>query len=153
MEHMVVYSSLDGTPSYHRADDLDAAVRYVEHLRNVEEVTASSIFEMQEVPIEFKTYYRVEVATGLPPTGPGEAGTAEVTQAEDELASGPDEPAEALGVEPATATDDPWASPEASSPVPVSVPDVYDDEMVETDERTSGPVQSASTRFGLFGRA
>ncbi len=66
MQHMVVYRSRDGRSGYFQADDLDGAVRYVEHLRNAENVTDCRIFSMQEVPIEFKTYYRVEV-------GPSEA--------------------------------------------------------------------------------
>jgi hypothetical protein len=61
MQHMVVYRSLDGKPSYLQADDLDSAVRHVEHLRNAENVVDSRIFQMQEVPIEFRPYYRVEV--------------------------------------------------------------------------------------------
>ncbi len=66
MPHMVVYRSKEGRPGYFQADDLDGAVRYVEHLRNAENVTEARIFSMQEVPIEFKTYYRVEVSSDAP---------------------------------------------------------------------------------------
>jgi hypothetical protein len=68
MAHMVVFRSNEGKPGYHHAEGLDEAVRFVEHLRNQEQVTEARIFRLQEVPIEFKTYYRVEVAAG----GPGE---------------------------------------------------------------------------------
>jgi len=61
MPHLVVYRSPDGKPSYFQAEDLDGAVRHVEHLRNVEQVVDSRIFRLQEVPIEFRTYYRVEL--------------------------------------------------------------------------------------------
>src|SRR5437763_16768192 len=62
MPHMVIFRSAEGKPGYHQAESLDEAVRFVEHLRNQEGVSDTRIFKMQEVPIEFKTYYRVEVA-------------------------------------------------------------------------------------------
>jgi hypothetical protein len=62
MPHMVIYRSADGKPGYHQVEALDEAVRFVEHLRNGEGINESRIFAMSEVPIEFKTYYRVEVA-------------------------------------------------------------------------------------------
>lgn len=58
---MVVFRSSEGKPGYHQADALDEAIRFVERLRNQEQVTEARIFRLQEVPIEFKTYYRVEV--------------------------------------------------------------------------------------------
>jgi hypothetical protein len=61
MRHMVIYRSIDGGPTYHETDDLDGAVRAVEHLRNSQNITDTRIFSLQEVPIEVKTYYRVEV--------------------------------------------------------------------------------------------
>ena len=62
MPHMVVFRSTEGKPGYHQADAIEDAVKFVERLRNQENVTEARIFRMQEVPIEFKTYYRVEVA-------------------------------------------------------------------------------------------
>ena len=64
MPHMVIFRSAEGKPGYHQAESLDEAVRFVEHLRNQEQVSDARIFSMQEVPIEFKTYYKVEV--GIP---------------------------------------------------------------------------------------
>jgi hypothetical protein len=58
---MVMFRSTDGKPGYHQAEALEDAVRFVERLRNQENVTEARIFRMQEVPIEFKTYYKVEV--------------------------------------------------------------------------------------------
>ena len=60
--HMVIFRSAEGKPGYHQTDDLDAAIGFVEHLRNEEGVTDARIFVMQEVPIEFRTYYKVQVA-------------------------------------------------------------------------------------------
>ncbi|CAA9258706.1 MAG: hypothetical protein AVDCRST_MAG50-2757 [uncultured Acidimicrobiales bacterium] len=62
MPHMVIYRSAEGKPGYHQADVLDEAVRFVEHLRNAEEIEDARIFSMHEVSIEIKTYYRVEVS-------------------------------------------------------------------------------------------
>jgi hypothetical protein len=62
MPHMVIYRSSDGKPGYHQAEALEEAVRFVEHLRNSEQAAEARIFRMHEVAIEFKTYYRVEVA-------------------------------------------------------------------------------------------
>ena len=58
---MVIFRSPDGKPGYHQAETLEEAVRFVERLRNDDEVTDARVFRMEEVPIEFKVYYRVEV--------------------------------------------------------------------------------------------
>jgi hypothetical protein len=76
MPHMVIFRSAEGKPGYHQAESLDEAVRFVEHLRNQEQVNETRIFRMQEVPIEFKTYYKVEVG-GAAPAEEDEAPVAE----------------------------------------------------------------------------
>lgn len=62
MQHMVVFRASDGKPVYQQLDDLDAALKSVERLSNTDQASDARIFEMHEVPIEIKTYYRVEVA-------------------------------------------------------------------------------------------
>ena len=62
MPHMVIYRNADGSPAYHQTEALEDAVRFVEHIRNEQGINDSRLFRMDEVPIEFKTYYRVEVA-------------------------------------------------------------------------------------------
>lgn len=81
MPHMVVFRTKEGKQGYHLADTLDDAVRFVEHLRNNEQVADSKVYRMHEVPIEFKVMYKVEVAgtsgTGSSPSddsGSTEAG-------------------------------------------------------------------------------
>jgi hypothetical protein len=64
MPHMVIYRNADGSPAYHQTEALEDAVRFVEHIRNEQGVNDSRLFRMEEVPIEFKTYYRVEVGAG-----------------------------------------------------------------------------------------
>ena len=61
MPYMVIFRHAEGRAGYHQAESLDDGVRFVEHLRNQENVTDARIFRMQEVAIEFKTYYKVEV--------------------------------------------------------------------------------------------
>jgi hypothetical protein len=58
---MVIFRRPDGKPGYHQADGVDDAIRFVEMLRNQEKVTDARIFRMEEVPIEIRTYYKVEV--------------------------------------------------------------------------------------------
>ncbi len=60
---MVIFRRPDGKPGYHQADSVDDAVRFAEMLRNQEKVTDARIFRMEEVPIEFRAYYKVEVVT------------------------------------------------------------------------------------------
>ena len=93
MTHMVIFRSPEGKPGYHQSDGLDEAMRFAEMLRNQEQVTDARIFRMDEVPIEFKTYYRVEMASA--------AGSGEVAEQVNENGETP-EP------EPAA---DPWLPP------------------------------------------
>jgi hypothetical protein len=68
--HMVIFRTADGKPSYHQAEVLNEAIRFVEHLRNEEQVNDARIFAMAEVPIEFKVQWRVELAVPAAPPGP-----------------------------------------------------------------------------------
>ena len=61
MAHMVIFRRPDGKPGYHQADGVDDAVRFVEMLRTQEKVTDARIFRMEEVPIEVRAYYKVEI--------------------------------------------------------------------------------------------
>ena len=63
MEHVVFFPAHDGTPAFRRVGALEDAVRLVEHLRNVEGVSEVSVHALAEVPLSFKTWYRVEVPT------------------------------------------------------------------------------------------
>ena len=72
MEHVVFFPAPDGSPAFRRVADRADAVRLVEHLRNVEGLTEVSVHALTEVPLAFRTWYRVEVpadsddALGLP---------------------------------------------------------------------------------------
>lgn len=65
MEHVVFFPAHDGSPAFRRLASLEEAVRLVEHLRNVEGVDHVSVHALSEVPLAFKAYYRVEMATDV----------------------------------------------------------------------------------------
>src|SRR5436190_4084306 len=110
MAHMVIFRRPDGKPGYHQADSVDDALRFVEMLRNQEKVTDARIFRMEEVPIEIRTYYKVEVA--------GEQDTVQETQQQTQQQTQPLSP-----VPPVVANALPDAAPsdEPLDPMPVEV--------------------------------
>ena len=141
MPHMVIFRSAEGKPGYHQAETLDEAVRFVEHLRNQEQVPEARIFRMQEVPIEFKTYVRVEVAAH----DPAEAAPAP--------AAGP-VPAPAAGPVPAAPAPAPAApaSPVIDEPAAVMADKGKMDDVV-VDPVPVGQGGAAGSRFGRFNRS
>lgn len=127
MTHMVIFRSPEGKPGYHQSDGLDEAMRFAEMLRNQEQVTDARIFRMDEVPIEFKTYYRVEMASAT------EALVAE------SAATGT--PEDAASEPPATADTDGQADGADAA--------VSEDAEQEPVDAAAGP----SARHGLFSRS
>src|SRR4051794_13877277 len=61
MEHVVFYPSAEGVQAFKRVDSLDAAVSFVEHLRNSENITEFSVHALEWVPVTFRAYYHVEL--------------------------------------------------------------------------------------------
>lgn len=61
MSFMVNFRSAEGKQGYHPTDSLEEAIRFVEHLRNQEHVADARVWRLQEIPLEVKTYYKVEV--------------------------------------------------------------------------------------------
>jgi hypothetical protein len=59
---MVVFKTAEGKSCYHQVDALDDAVRFVEHLRNNENIEQARVFRMAEVPLEVKPYFKVQIA-------------------------------------------------------------------------------------------
>lgn len=64
MEHQVRFLTAEGREAHHTAENLDEALRFVERLRNTEGATNVRVFRTQEIPIEFRTYYKVELRVG-----------------------------------------------------------------------------------------
>jgi hypothetical protein len=74
VEHVVFFAAPDGAPSFRRVAGLEEAVRLVEHLRNVDGVHQVSVHALgDEVPLAFRTWYRVEVPADGPPVVPAQA--------------------------------------------------------------------------------
>lgn len=61
MSHMVTFQTEDGKESFRLVDGLDEAVNLIEELRNGDGIGETHLFEVEEVPIQIHTYYRVEV--------------------------------------------------------------------------------------------
>jgi DNA-directed RNA polymerase subunit H (RpoH/RPB5) len=66
MEHVVFHPGTDGSPAFRRFGSLEDAVRFVEHLRNVEGVSEVSVHSLAPVQLSFRAYYKVEVPADRP---------------------------------------------------------------------------------------
>jgi hypothetical protein len=66
MSFLVNFRSAEGKQGYHPTDTLEEAVRFVEHLRNQEHVADARVWRLQDVALEVKTYYKVEVVSPAP---------------------------------------------------------------------------------------
>lgn len=61
MQHLVKFETAEGREGQHTAASLNDALRFVERLRNNEDASDVRVFRLHEVPIEFKTYFKVEL--------------------------------------------------------------------------------------------
>jgi hypothetical protein len=147
MPHMVIFRSTEGKQGYHQAETLEEAVRFVEHLRNQENVPETRIFRMQEVPIEFKTYVRVEVA---------DAGDAAAPVAPAAVAAPAPAAAPVASAAAAPAVEAPAPAPAAAAAAaPAPLPETaskHDDVVVDPMPVGQGSGQAGSNRFGRFNR-
>ena len=98
MPHMVIFRSGEGKAGYHQADALEDAIRFVERLRNCENVEQARIFRMEEVRFEYRPYFRVEVGAASSSPEPGPGGAAVPAPAEHHLAESPEDHDDELGV-------------------------------------------------------
>ena len=119
MEHVVFFTGADGAAHYSRTPSLEEAVRIVEHLRNVEGVEDARVYAMTEVPLAFKTVYRVEVQGSaepapLPPLPPMPAmPDLDVPQGAEPVAEAPAEAPEPVM---AAVPGEPYDAPQAEAP-------------------------------------
>lgn len=127
MEHLIRFKTAEGIDGSHSAYTLDDAIEFVERLRNNEDATDVHLYRMTEIPIEFKTYFRVEVRQG------------ESAQAEPHTAESPHEPQVGMT---------------ASSPVPSSssVSRAPEQEAVEDSVVEDRPESAAANGRRLFSR-
>lgn len=73
MDHQVRFTTDEGREGQHTAETLDDALRFVERLRNSEAISEVRVFRVQEVPISFRTYFKVELAAEAEPPARTEA--------------------------------------------------------------------------------
>lgn len=149
MSHMVMFRSAEGKSGYHQTESLDEAIGFVEHLRNQEQVPEARIFRMEEVAIEVRTYYKVEVSPspvrGASPTPAVAAPPAPQAAPAPQTAQAPPAPqAPAPPARPATSAS---AAP-AKEKVAVS-----GDEAVVIEPMAPSNGAGAGTRFGRFNRS
>src|SRR3978361_1102836 len=67
MEHVVFYPSAEGVPAFERVVSLEAAVNFVEQLRNSLNITEFSVHALTPVPLAFRAYYHVEIPANAGP--------------------------------------------------------------------------------------
>jgi hypothetical protein len=94
VEHVVFFPAPDGTPAFRRLATVDDAARFVEHLRNVENVSEASVHTLTEVPLAFKTWYRVEIPNSSETADT--TGTADATDTEQAAVAAPTTIAEVI---------------------------------------------------------
>ena len=141
MPHMVVFRTKEGKQGYHLADTLDDAVRFVEHLRNNEQVDDSKVYRMHEVPIEFKVMYKVEVA------GPSGAAPSQSDDNAGGATPRSTESASPRSTESGSASSGPSRGEDRNDSVRAQSNGGV------TAAAAPGPVAETGGRFGLFSRA
>ena len=131
--HMVIFRSAEGKPGFHQTDGLDEAIRFVEHLRNIEQVPDARVYKLAEVPLEVRTYFKVEVADE--PTGFRSESVADVV---------PGSPSGAT----------PPLAPPAPSPPTASVGATNLGVQAENPAVSASPIANggSTARFGRFNR-
>jgi hypothetical protein len=133
---MVIFQTPDGNPGYNQFESLDEAVRFVEKLRNEQNVETARMFALEEVRFDFRPYFRVELDP--PMVGPG----SEPQQvAEQDAPSAFTDPGFAPSEAPQTFGD---PTPVGAAPPPPTFMAVPSNAPAEEQEQP--------TRRGLFGR-
>lgn len=64
---MVEFTSAEGKPGQHRSLSLEEAIKFIEHARNYEGVAETKLYQLTEIPLEVRSVYKVELATGMAP--------------------------------------------------------------------------------------
>ena len=141
MSHLVIYDS-DGSRRYEQFVAIDEAVALIERLRN-EGDDSPRLYRLEEVPLEVKAYYRVELGSPAPPAVAVPHEPAHEARA-DAMASGEPavEDAEPLAVE----------ATEEEETLEADQPAVIDDAPKPSYEEFAVSSSLGGARRGLFGR-
>ncbi len=137
--HMVIYRSVEGQSVFHQVESLEDAARHVETLRNAGQGNDARIFAMNEVKIEVKTYYRVEVAAAEEPA----------------KTPAPPAPAPAAAAPAPVAAAAPTPAAPAAPPSPAPAPSVQPAASAPSSAVKPEPAVAGANggRFGLFGKS
>lgn len=161
MSHMVIFQTPDGNPGYNQFETLDEAVRFVEKLRNEQNVSTARMFALEEVKFDFRPYYKVEVSAL------GAAGSSTVTTPPIDLAqrqappvapTPPPAPVQAAPAPPVAPPAPPSPAPSfgeespIGEPVPVSSGAPAPSFLGAPAAPPSDQGEPQTTRRGLFGR-
>ena len=154
MSHMVIHTPADGTTQYRQFDDLASAVQFVEEQRNAG-VDDAKLFEMREIALEVKSYFKVEVADAAAPAPVVAMPVAETPAPPAPVAeaSEPEPEVEAAPVLAAPADDLSYVEAAMASPIDAfanEAPPLGDLGFSEPAEVPAAP--STEGRRGLFGR-
>lgn len=146
MEHVVFFPARDGSPAFRRFADLPEAVRFVEHLRNVENVSDASVYALTEIPLSFKAWYRVELPASAEDSAPAADARPELPVPAESVAAGsatgllvPDQSlvADQFAV-PSVASDDRLAESTPEVPIEASEPIGVQDVLAPGGRRERG---------------
>jgi len=145
VSYMVLYTGLDGAPSFGRCDELPGAVAEVERLRNEESIEDAKIYRLEEVKFEIKPYFRVELPDSSAVIAPAPSVVAESPDyAPVDTPSWTSAPVTAAAELPSMVIPPPPPPPPPPAPV---APMAFDSApMVEDEDAGVG------SRRGLFGR-
>jgi hypothetical protein len=162
MEHVVFYPSADGAPAFERVSSLEAAVGFVERLRNSENITEFAVHALTPVPVSLRAYYHVEISPEAAAAAGPEAVAAPAEMPDDDRSA--EWVAEATVHEPAAPEPAAASAPFAEAP-PVTSPDgdvTADDlaahDAVDADDPSTVanaeivPVPSGRRSMGFFTR-
>lgn len=118
MEHVVFFTGPSG-PGFRRVPDLAEALASVEHLRNVAGIDDATVHALTLVPLQFKTYVKVEVTGQVAQELAAEQTMAEHPMAEHPMAE--HAMAEPLTAEPEVDVSEHAAMAQVPAEMPVSI--------------------------------
>lgn len=129
MPYMVTFQTGDGKDGFHLCRDKDDALRMAEHYRNTDDVADLNVYRVEEVPLEFRAYFRVEFSEEI-----------------DGQVAGP-QPAASEVIQEHART----AMPRAAS-YPEAIPEIPQVQHVEPPPPEPPPEVSREPTFGIFSR-
>ncbi len=134
MSHIVIHDDRERMTQYRQFDELEAAVTYLEELRNTSGIENARLFALEEVKFEVKQYFKIEVVDDVTTSVPTPFQATEVPEV-------------------LSATDDvSYVDASMRSAIESGETDNQATSGVEFDEPIDAVIPSGEPRRGLFGR-